>query len=126
MGGRNAFIDVDTNNFEFKDGGKTFYKIDAYNNVDILIRKEKLPYKAPEYSKESEATYAIIQNGKIKHIAFYKNHKQIKCIDLLHPHNQIEPHIHYNLDHTTGFSVNEKEDIQLINTLKRRYENNGK
>ena len=71
MGGRGSFINVDTNDFRFVENGKTFSKVGEIDNIHILVRDKKYSVKAPEYSHTENRIYAIIQDGKIKHISFY-------------------------------------------------------
>ena len=47
-----------------------------------------LTVKAPEYSHTANRSYAIVQNGKLKHLTFYdETHSQVVSIDLMHQHH---------------------------------------
>lgn len=53
-----------------------------------------------EFSHTSERIYAIVKDGKLKHLAYYdKKHRQSVSIELAHPHNGIQPHRHVYLSH---------------------------
>lgn len=101
MGGRGSFVDVNTNNFVFKDGGQTYFTIGMVGDIKILERPG-ISVKAPEISHTKNRIYAIVQKGELKHLAFYDdNHNQFKCIDFGHKHgwNHVSPHVHFNLQH---------------------------
>ncbi|MBQ1947660.1 MAG: hypothetical protein II359_03525 [Clostridia bacterium] len=123
MGSRGAFEDVNTGNFTFIDGGQTFNSIGEVDGVKVLVRTSG-SVKAPEYSHTENRTYAIVQDGQLKHLTFYdEKHKQSVSIDLLHEHGskRLKPHKHYNLDHTDdGIPVSENE-LKLINKIRRRF-----
>jgi len=94
--------------------------IGMIDNVKVLVQTSGA-VKAPEYSHSANRIYAIIQNGQLKHIAFYdKNHNQVKSIDLMHKHNGLIPHVHYNLKHgaNDGKPLT-SEDIKLIKKIKK-------
>jgi len=102
MGGRGSFINVDTNNFAFKDGGQTYFEIGTMDDEIKILERHGLSIKAPEISHSANRIYAIVQNKELKHLAFYNyEHKQIRCIDFGHEHGwkHIKPHVHFNLDH---------------------------
>ena len=123
MGSRGAFIDVNKGNFNFNENGQHYETIGEIAWVQILNQTFGA-VKAPEYSHSSNRTYAVIQNGKLKHLTFYdENHKQVKSIDFGHPHgkNKVVPHVHYNMVHDNnepGTSPS-SSDWQLINKIKK-------
>ncbi len=121
MGSRGSFVNVSQGNFSFKENGQTYYSIGNWNNVKVLVRNGN-SVKAPEFSHTAERIYAIVQNGKLKHLAFYdKEHKQAISIDLLHEHKGIMPHKHLYLNHSdNGIPIN-AEEKKLIYELKRRF-----
>lgn len=121
MGGRGAFISVKDGDFTFVEGGQKYAKIGEIDGVQILIQS-KGSVKAPEYSHTSERTYAIIQEGKLKVLAFYdSNHKQVKAIDFFHAHgwNKVKPHVHFNLKHDKSEpgTPPSNDDWKLINKI---------
>lgn len=121
MGGRGAFVDVSKGNFSFVEGGQLYNSIGEVNGVKVLMQKEGA-VKAPEYSHSEDSSYAIVQEGKLKHIAFYgKDHKQKVCIDLTHSHNGIIPHKHFNLDHSDSGIPLTDDEKKLIKKIKRRF-----
>ena len=126
MGSRGAFVDVNKGNFTFIDGGQRYFSLGTLSgdsNVKILEQ----PFgsvKAPEYSHTSDRVYAIIQKGRLKHIAFYdEKHNQSKVIDLTHEHgvNRLKPHIHYNIDHSDEGIAIDDSDRKLIQKIKKEY-----
>lgn len=121
MGSRGSFVNVQNGDFSFKEIGQTYYSIGSWNNIKILVRKGNST-KAPEFSHTAERTYAIVQNGKLKHLAFYdKEHRQSISIDLLHEHKGIKPHKHLYLNHSdAGIPITADEE-RLILELKRRF-----
>jgi len=121
MGSRGAFLDVNTNSFSFIEGGQTYFTIGEMDGIKIIVRKGGNSVKAPEYSHTENRVYAVIQDGKLKHISFYdENHKQQKCIDFGHKHGGIQPHYHEYLNHKTGYAITEK-DKKIIDKITRRY-----
>lgn len=122
MGGRGAFINVNKQDFTFVEGGQTYHSIGEVDGVKVLVREKGNSVKAPDYSHTANRTYAIIQNGKLKHLTWYdENHNQSVSIDFGHAHNGVIPHKHYNLDHTDkGIPIDDKE-LALANKIKRRF-----
>lgn len=122
MGGRGAFINVNKNDFTFVENGQTYHSIGEVDGVKVLVREKGNSVKAPDYSHTANRTYAIIQNGKLKHLTWYdENHNQSVSIDFGHAHHGVIPHKHYNLDHTdTGIPITEKE-LALANKIRRRF-----
>ena len=126
MGSRGAFVDVDMGDFNFKDGGQNYFSLGALSsnpNVKILIQN-KGSVKAPEYSHTKGRIYAIVQDGKLKHLTYYDDkHKQHISVDLLHPHKGVQPHIHIDMNHTPdspGISPN-AEQKALIEKIKKEF-----
>ena len=121
MGSRGAFVSVNTGNFNFVEGGQHYFTVGEYEGVKVLIQKEG-SVKAPEYSHTENSIYAVIQDGQLKHITYYdENHNQIESIDLNHAHHGVQPHRHFNLDHSDEGIPITKEQEQLIINLKRRF-----
>lgn len=77
---------------------------------------------AAEFSHTAGKIYAIVQDGKLKHLAYYdENHKQAVSIDLQHVHHGVQPHKHLYLDHSDkGIPIFEKEQA-LINEIKESF-----
>lgn len=121
MGSRGAFVDVSHGNFNFVEGGQTYQSIGEVDGVKVLV-KTSGSVKAPEYSHTANRVYAVIQNGALKHLAFYdENHHQSVSIDLMHSHHGLRPHKHLYLNHNDkGIPITKKEQA-LINKIKRRY-----
>lgn len=121
MGSRGAFVNVNDGDFRFKEGGITYHSIGEIENVKVLVR-DKGASKAPEFSHTENRVYAIIQNGELKHLAWYdENHNQSICIDFLHPHDGLKPHKHLYLNHSgKGIPITEEELI-LANKIRRRF-----
>lgn len=85
MGACGAFVDVNTENFTFVEGGKQYKSISMSGEVKVPIQT-KGSVKAPEFSHTSNRVYAVVQDGKLKHIAYYDDkHKQAVSIDAQHP-----------------------------------------
>lgn len=121
MGGRGAFVDVSAGDFNFVEGGQTYKSIGEVEGVKVLM-KTSGSVKAPEFSHTENRTYAIVQDGALKHISFYdENHRQVASIDLQHSHFGVQPHKHFNLDHNDKGIPITKEEQKLIDTIRRRY-----
>lgn len=122
MGGRGSFVDVTKGDFNFVTGGQTFHSLGMVGNVKVLIRDPGMSVKAPEFSHTADRSYAIIQNGILKHLSFYdKDRKQVSCIDFGHSHNGIKPHKHLNLDHSDSGIIPTQTEIDLANKIKKRF-----
>lgn len=81
MGSRGTFIDVNKGNFNFSENGQHYETIGEIEDVKILNQRFGA-VKMPEYSHSLNSTYAVIQNGKLKHLTFYdEGHKQVKSIN---------------------------------------------
>lgn len=121
MGSRGAFISVDRGDFNFVENGKRYETIGQMDNIQVLSMGTARNVKAPEYSHSANRIYVILKDKKIKHISFYDgDHKQIKVIDFEHYHYGLKPHVHYMLDHTDKGIPLSKEDLDLIEKIKRR------
>lgn len=125
MGGRGAFIDIDKENWTFREGGQTFFCQSVfYSKVfgDVKILMQNQPnVRVPLYSHSANKIYAVIKNKKLKHIAFYDEvHKQKISVDLLHKHNGIIPHKHLYNDHNHAFPITQDEQ-ELIDQIKKEF-----
>ena len=121
MGSRGSFMDVDKGNFEFKENGQTYFAIGEKFGVKVLVRHGK-SVKAPEYSHTENRIYAIVQNGILKHLAYYdENHKQKICVDFGHPHKGVNPHVHIYLDHGDKALSPTKEQLDLADKIRREF-----
>lgn len=123
MGSRGAFINVDMGNFTFKEGGQIYNTIGTLSsnpNVKVLVQT-KGAVKAPEFSHTSDRIYAIVQNGRLKHVTYYDNkNNQAVSIDLTISHDKMLPHKHLYLDHTTAYPISE-QDRKIIEKIKKEY-----
>ena len=70
MGSRGAFQDVDTGKFNFVENGQNYHAVGGVDGVQVILQNSGA-VKAPEYSHSAERAYAIVQNGKLKHLSFY-------------------------------------------------------
>ena len=127
MGGRGSFLNVNNNNFIFKEGGQTYLTVAEIGKDIKIIKKITGSVKAPEFSHTESRIYAVLQKHKIKHIAFYnENHEQIKCIDFNHSHKGLIPHVHYNLNHDGYFSSLSEDDKVLVKEINDFLEKGNK
>lgn len=121
MGGRGSFLNIDMGDFTFREGGKNYHSVGQVDGIKVLVQ-EKGSVKAPEYSHTENRVYAITQNGKLKHLTFYNSeHMQEVSIDLQHSHYGVQPHKHYNLDHSDKGIPISKEEEDLIKKIKRSF-----
>lgn len=126
MVSRGAFINVNIGDFRFKDGGQNYFSIGTLSsdpNVKVLIQG-KGSVKAPEFSHTEGRVYAIVQDGKLKHLTYYDAyHKQHVSVDLLHPHGGVKPHIHIDLNHDPNSPGIPPTDEQkaLIKKIKKEF-----
>lgn len=123
MGSRGAFVDVDMGDFTFVAGGQQYQSIGMSGEVKVLIQT-KGSVKAPEFSHTANRIYAIVQDGQLKHVAYYdEKHMQAVSIDLLHEHKGVQPHRHEYLSHKKsdpGVPPTDAE-MALINRIKKEY-----
>lgn len=76
-----------------------------------------------KFSHTSERIYAIVKDGKLKHLAYYdEKYRQSVSIELAHPHNGIQPHRHVYLSHNkkTGVSPT-KGELALIKKIRKEF-----
>lgn len=126
MGSRGAFVDVSKGNFDFKEGGQHYKSLGVINsnpNVKVIVQDSN-NVKAPEYSHTAGRIYAIVKDGKLKHLAYYdENHKQAVSIDFEHPHQGVMPHRHVYMSHNKndpGISPTADEQ-KLIKKIKKEF-----
>lgn len=123
MGARGAFVDVSMDDFTFVEGGQQYQSIGMSGEVKVLIQT-KGSVKAPEFSHTPNRVYAVVQEGKLKHIAYYDDkHKQAVSIDLLHEHKGVKPHKHEYMSHNRnapGIPPTTAE-MALIRRIKKEY-----
>lgn len=126
MGSRGAFVDVNSGNFTFNQGGqhyKSFGTLSSNPNVKVIIQ-DSTNVKAPEYSHTEDRIYAVVKDGFLKHLAYYdKNHNQAVSIDFAHAHNGVQPHRHEYMKHgknDPGVSPTPAES-QLIAKIKKEF-----
>ena len=123
MGSRGAFVNVNTGNFTFVENGQIYNSIGTLStnpNVKILVQS-KGSVKAPEYSHTKDRVYAIVQDGRLKHVTYYdENHNQSVSIDLTIAHQGKLPHKHLYLDHTTAYDISDTDE-KLIKQIKKEY-----
>lgn len=121
MGGRGAFVNVNSNDFTFVEGGQNYITTENRNGIKIIIQK-KGPVKLPEYSHSANSIYAIYQKGNLKSIAIYgDDHKQKRLIDFTHEHgwNKVKPHVHVDMMHIKNEpgTPPSTEDWRIINKV---------
>ena len=122
MGSRSSFASVKIGNFTFREGRRTYRKVGMVSGIKVLVQTSG-SVKAPEYSHSPNRIYAIVQNGEVKHLAYYdKDRHQSVCIDFNHSHDGLKPHKHLYMNHKKGEGVKlNSKDRKLIAKLKRRY-----
>ena len=126
MGSRGAFVNASIGDFRFNMGtGKnqqTFKTIGEIDGVQIIVQDKGQSVKAPDYSHTANRTYAVIQDGKLKHLSFYdENHNLVRVIDFGHEHDENNPHVHYDKEHKLASGVPTDEDWKIIKKISRRY-----
>ncbi len=126
MGSRGAFEDVNMGNFSFKEGGQHYFSIGSLSsdsNVKVIVQDAKR-VKAPEYSHTPGRIYAVVKDGRLKHLAYYdENHMQAVSIDFDHEHDGVQPHRHVYLSHNKndpGVPPTAEEQI-LIQKIKKEF-----
>lgn len=123
MGSRGAFVDVDTGNFSFVSSGQNYFSVGTIStnpNVKVLVQA-KGSVKAPEFSHTEGRVYAIVQEGRLKHVTYYdEKHNQAVSIDLTIPHDNKLPHKHLYLDHTTAYDISDDER-ELITKIRKEF-----
>ena len=116
MGSRGAFVSTKLGNFTFREGKRIYKSVGTVSGIKVLIQT-KGSIKAPEFSHSPNRIYAILQNGMVKHLAFYDaSHKQKICIDFGHQHDGFRPHKHFYLNHKNGHPLTMK-DWKLVKKL---------
>lgn len=126
MGSRGAFVNVNNNNFSFTAGGqhyKTIGELSSNHNVKIIMQNYS-SVRAPQYSHTANRIYAIVQNGMLKHVAYYdKNHMQSILVDLGHKHKGVKPHRHFYMNHDKNLPgvPATMDDLILIDKIRKEF-----
>ena len=119
MGGRGSFVNVNSGNFAFKEGGQTYFAIGMIGDNIKVLERPGTSVKAPEYSHTENRIYAITQKGELKHIAFYNDkHELTKSIDFLHYHDGKKPHVHYDVYHNGQVTSPTSADYKVIDQVR--------
>ena len=123
MGGRGSFVNVNSGNFAFKEGGQTYFSVGMIGDNIKVLERPGTSVKAPEYSHTENRIYAIMQKGELKHIAFYnEKHELVKSIDFQHYHDGMKPHVHHDVYHegaVTPMTASEQHVYeQVVNWIK--------
>ena len=66
MGSRGAFVNVNTGDFIFKEGGQHYKSIGILSdnpNVKVIVQDSN-NVKAPEFSHTAGRIYAVVKEGK--------------------------------------------------------------
>ena len=114
MGGRGSFVDVNSGNFAFKEGGQTYFSIGMIDDNIKVLERPGTSVKAPEMSHTENRIYAVMQKGELKHIAFYNDkHELVKSIDFMHSHDGKKPHVHYDVHHK-GIVTSPSSSDQIV------------
>lgn len=126
MGSRGAFVNVGLRDFTFNTGlrsnQQTYKTVGVIDGVHIIVQDKGLSVKAPEFSHTANRKYAVIQEGKLKHLSFYdENHVLIKVIDFGHVHDNKKPHVQYNSLHIGKSDSPTAQDWKLIKKIARKY-----
>lgn len=126
MGSRGAFVDVNVGDFAFKEGGQHYKSLGILKenpNVKIIIQDSN-NVKAPEFSHTPGRIYAVVKDGRLKHLAYYdENHNQAVSIDFEHEHKGVKPHRHEYLNHdknASGVPPTQAEK-ELIKKIKKEF-----
>lgn len=120
MGGRGAFVNVNTGDFRFVENGQKYHSVGEVDGIKILVQSSG-SVSAPFYSHTANRMYATIQKGELKYITKYDdNHNKMYSIDLLHNHNGLRPHKHLGNDHTTAYKLSDDE-IKIVNKIRREF-----
>lgn len=125
MGGRGAFVDYLAGNWNFKEGKQTFSKKYDFFSKDFgaikILKQNQKNVQVPFLSHSAPRVYAVIKEEKLKHIAFYDEHHNIRaCIDLLQSHNGLKPHKHIDNNHKYALPLTEKEQA-LVDAIKKEF-----
>lgn len=126
MGSRGAFIEINEEDFVFKEGEQHYKSLGTLKddpNVKVIVQDSN-NVVAPAFSHTKGRIYAIVKNGALKHLAYYDDqHKQAICIDFLHEHQGVKPHRHVYMNHEKGSSAPHPttEEWALIKKIKKEY-----
>lgn len=127
MGGRGSFVDVNTNNFVFKEGGQTYFDVGRIGNDIKVLEKPRGSVKVPEFSHTENRIYVVLQKGKLKHIGFYDDkHELIKSIDFQHFHGDMKPHVHHDVHHKGIVTALTESEQYITNIIKKWLIENNK
>lgn len=118
MGGRGSFVDANSGNFAFREGGQTYFSIGTIDDSIKVLERPGTSVKAPEMSHTENRIHAVMQKGELKHIAFYDDkHQLIKSIDFMHSHDGKNPHVHYDVNHKGLVTLPSSSDKVVIDKV---------
>ena len=117
MGGRGAASGVSISGKEY---GTEFSTLHEVSNIKFVRYNESKSAKTPQETMTKGRVYVTInKDNKPVSITYYDSSgKRNKTIDLTHPHEGKQPHVHHGYEHsengTTGLSAKERKMVDFI------------
>lgn len=124
MGGRGASSGTSEKGNPYGSQYRTVLKV---GNIKFLEAKQ--PRKGPNKVEPLRETmtpgrvYVRVAGGDLQEIVYFdRNNKKVKTINLDHPHEGMQPHVHHGYEHkendgpkgATGLSVKERAMVDRV------------
>lgn len=139
MGGRGSSFGVSTRGHKY---GTEFKSVLKYENIKF-VKNRGLDYKKGKKNKAIPATapletrtegrvYVVVNDqNKLKSIAFYRNKKKYKQVDLDHKHKIkgefVQPHVHLGYYHAeNGTRKLNRKEHKMVDRVLKIWENRDK
>lgn len=125
MGGRGASSGV-------SDGGKAYgtqyHTILQEGNIKFISKNERNAETLMETMTKGRV-YVTVGGDKLKSITYFDKGKRGKVIDLLHPHEGVQPHVHHGYIHNendgikgaSNLTVKEKKMVERVTNIWYNY-----
>lgn len=139
MGGRGSSFGVSNKGFKY---GTEFKSVFKYKNIKFVKnnglsyvkgKKDKpIPATAPLETQTEGRVYVVVNSeNKLKSIAFYRNKKKYKQVDLDHQHKikgkYVQPHTHLGYYHAeNGTRKLTSKESKMVDVVTKVWENRSK
>ena len=128
MGGRGSSSGLSKNG---KNYGTEFNELLTAGNVKFVRYNDAKSSKTPQETMTKGRVYVTVnKDDRLTAITYYDNRgKRTKSIDLTHPHNKMDLHVHHGYNHNEndgkkGAANLDQKEKRMVERVKKIWYNN--